>query len=161
MYAIIRTGGKQTKVHEGDVIDVEHLRAEGEVGFTPLLLVDDAGAVFSQRDALKGLRVVTRVMGESSGPKVDLFKYKSKTGYRRHQGHRQRYTTLEVVRIDLPEGAKRNPPAEKPAKPAPVAAPEPVAAKPAKPAKAAARAKAAAEAAQPATKKRTTKKKES
>jgi large subunit ribosomal protein L21 len=158
MYAIIRTGGKQTKVHEGDVIDVEHLRAEGEVGFTPLLLVDDAGAVFSQRDALKGLRVVTRVMGESAGPKVDLFKYKSKTGYRRHQGHRQRYTTLEVVRIDLPEGAKRNPPAEKPAKPAPVAAAEPVAA--AKPAKPAAKAKVPAEAPKvPAAKKPTARKK--
>ena len=143
MYAIIRTGGKQTKVHEGDIIDVERLHAEGEVGFTPLLLVDDAGAVFSQRETLKALRVVTRVTGESSGPKVDLFKYKSKTGYRRHQGHRQRYTTLEVIRIDLPEGAKRNPPAEKPAKPAPVTGPEPVAA--AKAAKPAAKAKAPAE----------------
>jgi large subunit ribosomal protein L21 len=157
MYAIIRTGGKQTKVHEGDIIDVEHLHAEGEVGFTPLLLVDDAGAVFSQRETLKGLRVTTRVTGESSGPKVDLFKYKSKTGYRRHQGHRQRYTTLEVIRIDLPEGAKRNPPAEKPAKPAPVAAPEPVTA--AKAAKPAARAKAPAEAAQPAAAKKPVKSK--
>jgi large subunit ribosomal protein L21 len=132
MYAIIRTGGKQTKVHEGDVIDVEHLRAEGEIGFAPLLLVDDAGAVFSHRDALKGARVVARVVGESAGPKVDLFKYKAKTGYRRHQGHRQRYTTLEVVRIDLPEGAKRNPPAEKPVEPAPTAsAAAPESAKPA------------------------------
>jgi len=118
MYAIIRTGGKQAKVHEGDVIDVEHLRGEGEVGFTPLLLVDDAGTVFSQRDVLKDAKVVARVVGESSGPKVDLFKYKSKTGYRRHQGHRQRYTTLKVIRIDAPEGAKRNQPEPKPAKPA-------------------------------------------
>lgn len=122
MYAIIRTGGKQAKVREGDVIDVEHLRAEGEVGFTPLLLVDDAGTVFSHRDALKDARVIARVMGESAGPKVDLFKYKSKTGYRRHQGHRQRYTTLEVVRIDLPKGAMRNDPELKPAKAAPAAA---------------------------------------
>jgi len=116
MYAIIRTGGKQAKVREGDVIDVEHLRAEGEVGFTPLLLVDDAGTVFSRRDALKDAKVIARVVGDSGGPKVDLFKYKSKTGYRRHQGHRQRYTTLEVIRIDAPEGAKRNAPEPKPAK---------------------------------------------
>jgi large subunit ribosomal protein L21 len=115
MYAIIRTGGKQAKVREGDVIDVEHLRAEGEVGFTPLLLVDDAGTVFSQREVLKGAKVVARVMGDSPGPKVEIFKYKSKTGYRRHQGHRQRYTTLEVIRIEAPEGAKRNPPEPKPA----------------------------------------------
>jgi len=144
MYAIIRTGGKQTKVHEGDVIDVEHLRAEGEVDFTPLLLVDDAGAVFSNREVLKGTRVVARVTGESAGPKVDLFKYKAKTGYRRHQGHRQRYTTLEVVRIDLPEGAKRNPPAEKPAKPAPAEVPEPAPAKAAKPVAEAPKARASA-----------------
>lgn len=135
MYAIIRTGGKQAKVHEGDVIDVEHLRAEGEIGFTPLLLVDDDGQVFSDREALKGAKVIARVAGETAGPKVDLFKYKSKTGYRRHQGHRQRYTTLEVVRFDLPVGAKRKLPEEKPAKPA-KAEPAPEPAAPAKAAKA-------------------------
>jgi len=124
MYAIIRTGGKQAKVREGDVIDVEHLRAEGEVDFTPLLLVDDAGTVFSNREALKAAKVVARVVGDSSGPKVDLFKYKAKTGYRRHQGHRQLYTTLEVLRIEVPEGAKRNRPEPKPA---PAAAPGPAA----------------------------------
>jgi large subunit ribosomal protein L21 len=116
MYAIIRTGGKQAKVSEGDVIDVEFLRAEGEIDFTPLLLVDDAGTVFSQRDVLKDARVVARVIGESAGPKVELFKYKAKSGYRRHQGHRQRYTTLEVIRIDAPEGAEQNTPAPKAAK---------------------------------------------
>jgi large subunit ribosomal protein L21 len=155
MYAIIRTGGKQTKVHEGDVIDVEHLRVEGEVDFAPLLLVDDAGTVFSQRNALQGVRVVARVVGESSGPKVDLFKYKAKTGYRRHQGHRQRYTTLEVVRIGLPEGAKRNPPAEKQTEPAPADVSEPATpATPATPAKkpapAAAKARTAAKKPAPA-----------
>ena len=124
MYAIIRTGGKQAKVREGDVIDVEHLRAEGEVDFTPLLLVDDAGTVFSSREALKAAKVVARVVGDSSGPKVDLFKYKAKTGYRRHQGHRQLYTTLEVLRIEVPEGAKRNRPEPKPA---PAATPTPAA----------------------------------
>jgi large subunit ribosomal protein L21 len=136
MYAIIRTGGKQAKVREGDVIDVERLRAEGEVSFTPLLVVDDAGGVFSHREVLKGARVVARIVGESTGPKVDLFKYKSKTGYRRHAGHRQRYTTLEVIRIDAPEGAKRRAAAERraakaqPEVEAPAAAPAEPAAKP-------------------------------
>ena len=64
MYAIIRTGGKQAKVHEGDVIDVERLHADGEVTFTPLLVVDDKGKVFSGRDELKNAKVTTRVVGD-------------------------------------------------------------------------------------------------
>lgn len=113
MYAIIRTGGKQAKVREGDVIDVERLRAEGEVTFTPLLFVGDDGTVISDRDGLKEVRVVGKILGGSAGPKVDIFKYKSKTGYRRRQGHRQKYTTVEVTAIEAP-GVQR---AEKAAEP--------------------------------------------
>jgi len=173
MYAIIRTGGKQAKVREGDVIDVERLHAEGEVSFTPLLVVDDAGTVFSHRDVLKGARVVARVVGDSAGPKVDLFKYKSKTGYRRHLGHRQKYTALEVTLIEGPAGAERREPALKaPAKAAPEveaapvkpAAPKPKAApaaKAAKPAPKAVPAKAAKPASKAPAKKAPAKKKES
>ena len=180
MYAIIRTGGKQAKVREGDVIDVERLHAEGEVTFTPLLVVDDAGKLFSRPEALKAARVVARVVGDSAGPKVDIFKYKNKTGYRRQLGHRQHYTALEVIRIEGPAGAERREAAPKKAAaeaapsgeaPAPkAAAPKPAApkAKPAasapkasKPAAKAAPAKAApakattpkAAAAKPATRK--------
>jgi large subunit ribosomal protein L21 len=100
MYAIIRTGGKQTKVQEGDVIDVERLRVDGDVTFTPVLIVTDDGTVISGRERLKDARVTARVVGASAGPKVDIFKYKAKTGYRRRQGHRQKYTTVEVTKIE-------------------------------------------------------------
>ena len=106
MYAIIRAGGKQAKVQEGDVIDVERIKAEGEVDFTPLLIVNDDGSVISDRDALDKLTVTTEIVGDSTGPKIDIFKYKNKTGYRRRAGHRQKYTRLEVKKIELP-GVKK------------------------------------------------------
>ncbi|GMQ85304.1 MAG: hypothetical protein BMS9Abin07_0870 [Acidimicrobiia bacterium] len=118
MYAIIRAGGKQSKVSEGDIIDVERIKTEGAVTFVPLLIVQDDGTVISDRDKLAKATVTAEILGESSGPKVDIFKYKAKTGYRRRSGHRQRYTQLQINTIDLP-GAKKpaakEPAAKKPA----------------------------------------------
>lgn len=132
MYAIIRSGGKQTKVREGDVIDVERVRADGEISFTPLLVVDDKGKVYSSRDELKSAKVTAKVVGESAGDKVEIFKYKAKTGYRRRGGHRQKYTTLEVVKIEAPKKpASKASAAASDAKPAAEAAPRPAAKKPA------------------------------
>jgi len=111
MYAIIRTGGKQAKVAEGDVIDVELLHADGEVEFTPLLVVDGKGKVFSGRDKLKTAKVTAKVVGSAAGEKIDIFKYKNKTGYRRRAGHRQKYTTIEVTKIKPPTAKK--PPSKK------------------------------------------------
>jgi len=115
MYAIIRAGGKQAKIQEGDVLDVERVKSEGEVTFTPLLIVQDDGSVISDRDALDKLTVTTEVVGDSTGPKIDIFKYKSKTGYRRRAGHRQKYTQLLVKSIELP-GAKKKASKKKDAK---------------------------------------------
>jgi large subunit ribosomal protein L21 len=111
MYAIIRAGGKQAKVSEGDVIDVERIKATDEVSFTPLLVVKDDGTVISERADLGKIKVVAEVLGERRGEKVEVFKYKNKSGYRRRQGHRQTYTTLQVKTIDLP-GAKKKAPAK-------------------------------------------------
>lgn len=100
MYAIIRSGGKQAKVSAGDVIDVELLKgAAGEVSFTPLLVVDDDGAAVTRRPDLDAMRVSAEVLGEVKGRKITVFKYKNKTGYRRRQGHRQRYTRLRILDI--------------------------------------------------------------
>ena len=104
MYAIIRTGGKQTKVRPGDVIDVELLKTDDEnVTFVPLLVVDDSGAAISDRKVLADAVVSAKVLGEAKGDKIDIFKYKNKTGYRRHLGHRQTYTQIRVTSIDLPK----------------------------------------------------------
>jgi large subunit ribosomal protein L21 len=104
MYAIIRTGGKQAKVQPGDVLDVElHKGQDEEVDFTPLLVVDDKGKAVTGREDLAAVKVRAKVLGEVSGDKVDIFKYRSKSGYRRRGGHRQRYTRIEITGIELPK----------------------------------------------------------
>lgn len=105
MYAVIRAGGKQHKVAKGDVIEVEHIRNGSEdLEFVPLLIVDDKGKTRSARSELADARVTATVVGESKGPKVEVMKYKNKTGYRRHQGHRQRYSTIQISDIKLTAG---------------------------------------------------------
>lgn len=99
MYAVIKTGGKQERVAEGQRLRVELLgRAEGDdVTFTPVLLVDDGAVVTGA--GLAGAAVSARVLGEEKGPKITGFTYKPKTRSRRHWGHRQRYTTIEITGI--------------------------------------------------------------
>jgi large subunit ribosomal protein L21 len=106
MYAIIRAGGKQAKVHEGDVLSVERIKDTDTVSFTPLLIRADDGTVISDPAILGTSTVTVEVLGASAGPKVDIFKYKNKTGYRRRQGHRQKYTTIKVTSIAMPGGKK-------------------------------------------------------
>lgn len=108
MYAIIRAGGKQAKVKMGDVIDIERVKSDDtKLTFEPLLVVDDDGNAVSDRSALAKATVTAKVLGESAGDKIDIFKYKNKTGYRRRQGHRQKYTRIEITGIKLPAGAKK------------------------------------------------------
>jgi large subunit ribosomal protein L21 len=103
MYAIIRAGGKQAKVQSGDVIDIERVKTDDkELTFAPLLVVDDNGNAVSDRSALEKASVTAKVLGGTAGPKIDIFKYKNKTGYRRRQGHRQKYTRIEITGINLP-----------------------------------------------------------
>lgn len=109
MYAIIRVGGKQAKVSPGDVIDVERIKSGDEqVSYVPLLVVDDNGETITDRVKLVKMSVNAKVLGESRGPKIDIFKYKNKTGYRRRQGHRQTYTTIEVTGIEGPKKATKS-----------------------------------------------------
>lgn len=102
MYAVIRAGGKQYKVSEGDVIQVERLPgAADSVEFRPLLVVDDEGRAVAGPGSLADARVRAEVLGEVKGRKLDVFYYRPKTGYRRHRGHRQRYTSIRISGIEL------------------------------------------------------------
>src|SRR3954451_9704032 len=88
MYAVVKTGGKQTRVAEGERVQVEHLGAAvgDDVTFTPVLVVDGE-KVLSTPDELKGASVAGRIVAETKGPKVVGFTYKNKTRSRRRWGH--------------------------------------------------------------------------
>ena len=101
MYAIVRSGGRQHKVAVGDVIEID--RVDDAVGASvrlqPLLLVD-ADRVTSAASDLGSATVTAEVLAETKGPKIRILKYKNKTGYRKRQGHRQRYTQVKVTGIE-------------------------------------------------------------
>jgi len=99
VYAVIKTGGKQYRVQEGERLDVERLNADGdEVSFVPVLLVDGENVTAAAGD-LAGASVAARIVGEAAGPKIRGFTYKNKTNQRRRWGHRQHYTTIEITGI--------------------------------------------------------------
>jgi len=97
MYAVIKTGGKQYRVEEGQRLDVERLDGD-EVALTPILVVD-GDSVLATPAQLSGSSVVARVVGEAKGPKIDGFTYKNKSNNRRRWGHRQSYATIEITSI--------------------------------------------------------------
>jgi len=103
MYAVIRTGGKQERVAEGQTLRVELLGVPtGDfVELAPVLVVDD-GRVLATPAELQGAVVSARVVGEESGPKITGFTYRPKARARRRWGHRQHYSTVEITSISAP-----------------------------------------------------------
>ena len=100
MYAIVRSGGQQQKVAVGDVIEIDKVAGEvGESLTLPAVLVVDGEKVTSSPDALAKVSVTAEVLGAAKGPKITILKYKNKTGYRKRQGHRQKYTQVKVTGI--------------------------------------------------------------
>ena len=101
MYAIVRSGGRQHKVAVGDVVEIDRVAEEvgASVEGQPLLVVD-GGAVTSDAKSLGRVSVTAEVLGETKGPKLHILHYKNKTGYKRHQGHRQHYTRVRVTGIN-------------------------------------------------------------
>ena len=100
MYAIVKTGGKQYRVAEGDVIEVEKLDgAPGDaVSLAAVLLVDGERLVTDARQ-LADVAVTGEVVAHTKGPKIRIHKFKSKSGYHKRQGHRQPLTQVKVTGI--------------------------------------------------------------
>jgi large subunit ribosomal protein L21 len=100
VYAIVRSGGQQQKVAVGDVIEIDSLtHAVGDSVTLPVLMIVDGDQVTSAGDALATATVTAEVLGGAKGPKITILKYKNKTGYRKRQGHRQKYTQVKVTDI--------------------------------------------------------------
>ena len=102
MYAVVETGGKQYRVAEGDVLDVERLPGDAgqEVSFDRVLgLARDEGFIAGS-PTVDGARVLARVVEQHRGRKIIVFRYKSKVNYRRKTGHRQSLTRVEITRIE-------------------------------------------------------------
>lgn len=106
VYAIVRSGGRQHKVAVGDIVEVDKIstaKAGDTVELSTLLLVD-GDTVTSDPWVLAGIKVQAEVVDHTKGAKIDILRYKNKTGYRRRQGHRQQYTAIKVT--EIPTAAK-------------------------------------------------------
>jgi len=100
VYAIVRSGGTQQKVAVGDVIEIDKVTTGvGESVSLPVLLLVDGENVTAEADKLAKASVTAEVVGATKGPKIIIQKYKNKTGYKKRQGHRQKYTQVKVTDI--------------------------------------------------------------
>ena len=111
-YAIVKTGGKQYRVEEGQTLLVERLRADAgaKVPLEPLLYRGDKD-VLDGADLAK-VKVEAKVLGHERGPKLHVLKFKPKRGYKRRTGHRQELTRIEVTSIKAAARAARRPAAK-------------------------------------------------
>src|ERR671925_1890898 len=107
-YAVIKTGGKQYRVEEGQTLLVERLPDEpgATIDLTPLLLAGDGDPVLDAEKLAKS-PVKAEIVGHERGQKLRVFKFKPKRGYRRRTGHRQELTRLRVTGISLSGGRSR------------------------------------------------------
>jgi large subunit ribosomal protein L21 len=99
MYAVVKTGGKQYRVEEGQTLEVERLGEPGtDVSLDPVLLVD-GDTVLATPAQLKGASVSATVIEEVKGPKINGFVYKNKSNNRKRYGHRQTLARIEITGI--------------------------------------------------------------
>jgi large subunit ribosomal protein L21 len=100
MYAIVKTGGKQYKVAEGDVIEVEKLvGVPGDALTLAAVLLVDGDNLVTDAAKLASVTVSGEIFAHTKGPKIRIHKFKNKTGYHKRQGHRQPLTRVKVTGI--------------------------------------------------------------
>ena len=110
MYAIVSTGGKQYKVAQGDVIDVEKLEAQpGDKVELDVLMLNDGATSIIDPAALEGKKVVAEVLDQFKGQKVIVFKFKKRKGYKRKKGHRQQLTRIAITNLNGEEAEAPKP----------------------------------------------------
>jgi large subunit ribosomal protein L21 len=101
MFAVIRTGGKQYRVAEGDRVDVESLRAEpgSDIDLAEVLMIGEGESVSVGAPLLVGAKVTARVVEHGRHPKIRIIKFRRRKHYRRQAGHRQNFTRLLITKI--------------------------------------------------------------
>ncbi len=129
-YAVIQTGGKQYRVKEGEVLEVELLDvASGAIVFDQVLLNVNEDKVEVGMPTLEGMKVYASVLSEVKADKVQVFKYKSKSRYRKLKGHRQQYAKIKIESIGVEPKKVVTPKAEVKTSPVKKAAPATVSAR--------------------------------
>lgn len=100
VYAIVKAGGRQEKVSVGDVVVVDKLAGKigDEVSLAPVVLVDGDKLTTAAADLAKA-SVTAEIVGDEKGPKINILKFKNKTGFRKRQGHRAKLTAVKVTAI--------------------------------------------------------------
>jgi large subunit ribosomal protein L21 len=103
MYAILKTGGKQLKAAQNDVLIIEKL--EGEPGttveFGEILMVNDGGKTQVGSPLIKGAKVTGEIIRQTKGPKIQAFNYKAKKNERKRWGHRQPQTHVRITTVEV------------------------------------------------------------
>jgi len=102
MYAIVKSGGKQYKIQEGDVIRVEKIPGDldNPISFDQVLMFSDGENVRIGQPELNDVTVKGHIVEQGKGKKIIVFKYKRRKRYRRKQGHRQQYTAIKIDQIE-------------------------------------------------------------
>ena len=103
MYAVIKTGGKQHKVAEGEILKVEKLKASERepVDITDVLLIEKDGEVTLGSPFIEGAKVTAKILRHGKEDKVTIIKMKRRKDYRKKQGHRQNYSEIQIEQISV------------------------------------------------------------